>query len=142
MSKANPEVTYETILEQLANGELTDLQRQIFKLLKENPNGLDRYQLVFKIYGYLPVKIEGNTDDRKIRFAIQALRKRLFPIVSTSGRPGYRLDVSREAVQKMIRELRSRRDRIDEQITAASKFYDLPVVYTEPVTATQKELAL
>jgi len=138
----NPSNVYETLLEELAAGELTTLQRKVFQLLRDHPDGLDRYQLVHRIYGYTPLKIDGNTDDRKIRKAIGKLRERLFPIISTSGSPGYRLDTSREAVQKMIRELRSRRDRIDEQIQAASKFYSIPVVYAEPVAVKQMEMAL
>ncbi len=135
-----PSDVYETMLEELADGEMPKLQRQIFNLLKDHREGLDRYQLVHFIYGYLPVKIDGNTDDRKIRKAISALRERLFPIVSTSGEPGYRLDTSREAVEKMIRELQSRRDRITDQIVAASKFYSIPVSYEDAVDAVQLEL--
>lgn len=137
----NPNKVYETMLEELAAGQLNDLQKQIFQLLRDNPDGLDRFQLVHRIYGYIPVKIDGNTDDRKIRKAIERLRQRLFPIVSTSGKPGYRLDTSRDAVTKMIRELESRRDHINEQITAASKFYNIPVVYqNDPSQAQQMRL--
>lgn len=139
----NPSNVYETLLEELAAGELTDLQRKVFQLLRDNPDGLDRFQLVHRIFGYIPVKIDGNTDDRKIRKSIERLRQRLFPIISTSGKPGYRLDTSREAVQKMIRELKSRRDRIDEQIQAASKFYSIPVVYQpDPSQVEQLRMAL
>jgi len=139
----NPSNVYETLLEELAAGELTDLQRKVFQLLRDNPDGLARFQLVHRIFGYIPVKIDGNTDDRKIRKSIERLRQRLFPIISTSGKPGYRLDTSREAVQKMIRELKSRRDRIDEQIQAASKFYSIPVVYQpDPSQVEQLRMAL
>jgi len=139
----NPNKVYENMLEELAAGQLNELQKQVFELLRDNPDGLDRYQLVHRIFGYLPVKVDGNNEDRKIRKAIERLRQRLFPIVSTSSKPGYRLDTSREAVTKMIRELESRRDHINEQITAASKFYDIPVTYNpDPKMATQMEMAL
>ena len=139
----NPTNVYENLLEELAAGQLNDLQRQVFELLRDNPDGLDRFQLVHHIYGYIPVKIDGNTDDRKIRKAIERLRQRLFPIVSTSGRPGYRLDTSKEAVSKMIHELQSRRARIDEQIEAASKFYNIPVTYqTDPSQVQQIRMPL
>ena len=131
---------YTALIEELAAGELTDLQRKVFELLRDNPEGLLRSELVMHIYGYIPTKIEGNTDDRKIRKAIERLRQRLFPIVSTSGKPGYRLDTSRAAVEKMIHELQSRRARIDEQIEAATKFYSIPATYQEPVQATQMGL--
>ena len=139
----NPSKVYETMLEELAAGQLNDLQKQVFELLRDNPDGLDRYQLVHRIFGYIPVKVDGNNEDRKIRKAIERLRQRLFPIVSTSSKPGYRLDTSREAVTKMIRELESRRDHINEQITAASKFYNIPVTYqNDPIMVKQMEMQI
>jgi biotin operon repressor len=131
--------TYEKILIDLASGELTVLQRQVYDLLKKYPDGLSRENLVFMIYGYLPVRLDANADDRKIRKAIERLRQRLFPIVSTSAKPGYRLDFSRQAVAKMLAELQSRRDHIQEQINSAAKFYQLPE-YLEPIKATQERM--
>ena len=130
-----PSNVYETMLEELAAGELTKLQRQVFELLRDNPDGLDRYQLVANIYGYVPEKIDGDLNDRKIRKAIQRLRTRLFPIVSTSGRPGYRLDISKKAAEKMVAELNSRINHMKEQVEAVSKFYQLstiPKTYKPP----------
>ena len=130
---------YEKILFELASGEMSKLQRDVYNLLKQNPEGLTRQELVLKIYGYRPERLEACTDDRKIRKAIEGLRQRLFPIVSTSSQPGYRLDFSRQAVAKMLGELQSRRDHIQEQINSAAKFYQLPE-YTDQVHATQGRL--
>jgi hypothetical protein len=130
---------YERLLEELAAGEMTKLQRRIFELLKDNPDGLTRGELVYKIYGYVPSNLGNDNNDRKIRKAIEALRRRLFPIVSTSSQAGYRLDVSRETVLKMIGELQHRKAKIQDQINAAAKFYSIPE-FTEPVMATQLEL--
>ena len=130
---------YEKILEELASGQLTDLQRRIYKLLKEHKAGLTRRQLIAHLFGYYAENINDSSDDRKIRKAIEAIRKRLFPIVSTSTRAGYRLDISREAVLKMIGELQSRKQKIQVQIDAASKFYEIPVEYREP-QATQSRM--
>lgn len=139
----NPSCVYDNLIAELADGELNALQKQVFELLRDNPDGLDRYQLVGRIFGYMPEKIGGNTDDRKIRKAIERLRQRLFPIISTSGKAGYRLDASRESVEKMIRELQSRQAHIQQQIEAASKFYDIPVVYeVDPSEVTQLEMTL
>ncbi len=133
---------YEHLLEELAGGELPRLQRQVYELLKEHPHGLERQELILRIYGYFPAgDLSRNTDDRKIRKAIERLRQRLFPVISTSAKAGYRLDVSREAVQKMITELQRRKMRIQEQIDAASKFYEIPE-YREPVPAAQAEMNL
>ncbi len=133
---------YENLLHELAAGELTRVQRQVFELLRDNPDGLDRYQLVGKIYGYIPVSLTGNTDDRKIRKAIEAMRKRLYPIVSTSGKPGYRLDVSREAAEKMLAELHSRIRHMQEQAEAVSKFWEIPMPKTyRPIHRTHKAIS-
>ena len=96
----NPKEIYTRLEQELENGELNDLQKQVFMLLKENPAGLSRQDLV-----------------------------------------GYRLDISREAVNKMLNELRSRRTHIDEQINATLKFYDIPIAYlTDSSEVTQMEL--
>ena len=126
----NPSLVYESLLAELAEGELTVLQRQVFELLRDIPDGLDRFQLVARIYGYIPLKIDGNTHDRKIRKAIEKLRSRNFPIVSTSGRPGYRLDTSKEAAEKMLAELHSRISHMQEQAEAVSRFWKIPMPKT------------
>jgi hypothetical protein len=139
----NPSETYEKMLEELAAGEMTVLQRKIFDLLRDTPQGYTRHELVYAIFGYMPATVDGNVDDRKIRKAIERLRKRLFPIVSTSGKPGYRLDVSREAIRKMLMELQSRKARIEEQIEAVSKFYEMPIAYRQdPTDVKQLGLAI
>lgn len=127
--KMSPSEVYESLLNQLAEGELNELQRRVFNLLREHAEGLTRYDLVEHIYGYRPETV-GGTHDRKIRKAIETLRKRLFPIVSTSSQAGYRLDVTKEAAEKMMAELQSRKERLQEQINAVSKFYQLPTVPT------------
>lgn len=147
----NPRVVYETMLEELAAGEMNALQKKIFDLLRAHPEGMTRYDLVASIFGYRPVTLDGNTQDRKIRKAIEALRKRLYPIVSTSHSPGYRLDVSHEAAEKMRAELMNRKKNIEAQIDAIGQFHKLPGVpgaykpprrLKKPTQATQLEMTL
>lgn len=139
----HPNEIYTRLEQELESGELNDLQKKVFTLLKENPAGLSRQDLVSMIFGYWPESLEGNTDDRKIRKAIERLRQRLFPIVSTAGKPGYRLDISREAVNQMLSELRSRKAHIDEQINATMKFYEIPIAYlTDPSEHTQLDMGI
>lgn len=128
--KMSPSEVYESLLNQLAEGELNELQRRVFNLLREHAEGLTRYDLVEHIFGYRPEILDRNVHDRKIRKTIETLRQRFFPIVSTSGQPGYRLDVTKEAAEKMMAELQSRKERLQEQINAVSKFYQLPTVPT------------
>lgn len=139
----HPKDIYERLEKELESGELNKLQKQVFTLLKDNPAGLSRQDLVSNIFGYWPETLEGNTDDRKIRKAIERLRQRLFPIVSTSSKPGYRLDISRKAVEQMLSELRSRKAHIDAQINATLKFYDIPITYlTDPKEVMQLEMGV
>lgn len=138
----HPSEIYTRLEQELESGELNDLQKKVFTLLKENPAGLSRHDLVSMIYGYWPETLD-NTHDRKIRKAIERLRQRLFPIVSTAGKPGYRLDISREAVNQMLSELRSRKAHIDEQINATMKFYEIPIAYlTDPSEVTQLDMGI
>jgi len=135
-----PDQIYERLLQELESGELDALERQVFVFLKDNPEGASRHQLVMHIYGYCPQALEGNTDDRKIRKAIQRLRERLVPIVSTSGQPGYRLDISREGVDRMLAELRSKKKLLEQQIESTLKFYEIPIAYlTDPKEIKQLE---
>ena len=135
-----PSLIYERLLQELESGELDELERQVFTLLKDNPTGLSRQEFVLKIKGYWPEKLDGNTDDRKIRKAIQRLRERLVPIVSTSGQPGYRLDISREGVDRMLAELRSKKKLLEQQIESTLKFYEIPIAYlTDPKEVKQLE---
>ncbi len=138
----DPRDAYLKMLEQLAGGELSALQRKCFELLKAHPEGLTRQEFVLEIFGYRPVNVAGDTNDRKVRKALEALRGRLFPIVSTSARAGYRLDTSRDAVMGMVREWMSRRDKLTDLINKAVKFYEIPVAYAEPVHAVQLEFGI
>lgn len=118
-------VYYAQMLTELA-GEIDQLMKDVFRLLKENPEGLSRQELVLHIMGYWPQSLDGNADDRKIRKAIDRLRNRLIPIVSSSAHPGYKLSTSRDEVRGMIAEWRSRVEKLTDLINAAAKFYEMP----------------
>lgn len=125
-------VTYDRILEQLAAGELPELERQVLDLLRVHPEGMDRYQLLHEIYGpgfAYNARTRGlanSNEDRKIRKAIEALRERGICIVSSSGEAGYRLDTSPEVVGAMINELQSRVQRLNAHIDRLVILYDIP----------------
>ena len=70
--------------------------------------------------------LSNDPHDRKIRKAIESLRNRMIPIVSSSGKAGYRLDTSPEAIQNMIAELKSRIAHLEQRLEEACQFYDLP----------------
>jgi hypothetical protein len=127
--------TYDRILEELASGELPELERQVLDLLRLNPDGMTRYEFLLNIYGpgfAYHAKARGlanSTEDRKIREAIAALREKGICIVSSSGESGYRLDTSPEAVRAMINEWQSRIDRLKEHIRKVVITYDIPHEY-------------
>ena len=118
---------YAEMLHELS-GELEVIERGVFLALRNHPAGLRRQQLVAIVFqeSRSPVMVNNDTKDRKIRKAIESLRKRGVPIVSSSGRAGYRLDGSEQGKQAMLRDLRSRRDRLNEMIVMVSNFRTVP----------------
>lgn len=120
--------TYEELLSELVI-ELPEIERKVFNALKRNPAGLKREQLVAIVFG-AAVKagtlLNNDPKDRKVRKAIESLRGRMVPIVSSSGQAGYRLDTSREARERMLADLISRRDHLTALISLAAKFYEMP----------------
>ena len=118
---------YERLLAELDAGELSELERKVLDALMKAPNGITRRGLIRVVYG---VEAQGNLSndphDRKIRKAIERLRNRMIPIVSSSGKAGYRLDTSPEAIQNMSAELRSRIAHLEQRLEEACQFYDLP----------------
>lgn len=116
---------YDDIFEQFTQ-DLPALEKRIFEALKRNPQGLRRGQLVAIGFGQ-SVKAgdtqNNSTKDRKVRMAIRSLRMRMVPIVSSSGGAGYRLDVSNEGRGRMLADLISRRNELNELIERTAKFY-------------------
>ena len=138
---------YEQLLAQLTGGELSELERRVFNDLKISPKGRTRLELIGDIYGFLAlcnakdIGLSNSHEDRKIRKAIESLRHRLVPIVSTSSQAGYRLDASPEAIGKMLSELYSRRAHLDEQIKNVEQFCIMPGAVPEaPATVLQPAL--
>jgi len=118
---------YERLLAELDAGELSELERKVFDALLKAPNGITRRGLIRVVYSVEAQRnLSNDPHDRKIRKAIESLRKRMIPIVSSSGKAGYRLDTSPEAIQNMIAELRSRIAHLEQRLEEACQFYDLP----------------
>lgn len=133
--------TYARILSELEAGEKTSIARRLFDLLQKNPQGMTRRQLVPAVFGKSArLDINSDTNDRKIRATIAAMREKCIPIVSTSGEPGYRLDDSREARITLLAELISRRDRLNEQIKAVSTVWEISAADVDMSEAKQERL--
>ena len=117
---------YERLLAELDAGELSKLERKVLDALLKAPNGITRRGLVRAIYGMEAQRnLSNDPHDRKIRKAIESLRNRMIPIVSSSGKAGYRLDTSPEAIQNMIAELKSRIAHMEQKIEALQQHYGL-----------------
>jgi len=117
---------YERLLAELDAGELSELERKVLEVLQKASNGITRRGLVRAIYGVeAQSNLSNDPNDRKIRKAIESLRNRMIPIVSSSGKAGYRLDTSPEAIRNMIAELKSRIAHMEQKIEAIQQHYDI-----------------
>ena len=110
---------YERLLAELDAGELRELERKVLDALLKAPGGITRRGLIRVVYGVEAQRnLSNDSHDRKIRKAIESLRNRMIPIISSSGKAGYRLDTSPEAIRNMIRELKSRIAHMEQKIEA------------------------
>ena len=134
--------TYDIILQELADGELTEIEQRVFGALKRYPQGVTRPQLVAICFGRMTnnLVVNNSTYDRKVRLAIASLRERMVPIMSSSGASGYRLDTSVEARRAMVADLMSRRDKITQMINRMAKAYEMPDLFPTQEIARQERL--
>ncbi len=117
---------YEKLLAELNAGELPTIVCKILDALLQAPKGLTRKGLIRIVFGEEPDNnLSNDTRDRKIRKGIEYLRNLGFPIVSTSGKAGYKLDTDTENIECMIRELKSRIIHLQQRVEAISSYYEL-----------------
>ncbi|MFN2282428.1 MAG: hypothetical protein ACK2TZ_11235 [Anaerolineales bacterium] len=118
---------YEKLLAEMNAGELSEIERRVLEVLLKIPGGITRRGLVRAIYGVeAQCNLSNDPYDRKIRKAIERMRECLIPIISSSGKTGYRLDTSPEAIQNMIAEMESQIAHLKQLLEEACQFYDLP----------------
>ena len=114
---------YKKLKSELNAGELPILAYKILELLSQAPSGLSRRELVRKVFGGKPITHLGNdTRDRKIRKGIESLRDKGIPIVSTSGKAGYRLETDPQGIADMLDEMRSRIAHLERKVQAIQHF--------------------
>jgi len=117
---------YERLLAELESGELSELERKVLDALLKAPSGFTRGGLIRVVYGVEAQRnLSNDPNDRKIRKAIESLRNRMIPIISSSGKAGYRLDTSPEAIQNMVEELRSWIAHMEQKIEVIQQHYSL-----------------
>ena len=110
------------VYEQLV-AEITDAdEKKVFDmLLQAEGERVTREELVKEVYG---IVVESNAlansvEDRKVREIIRRLRKRDYPIVSSSGAAGYTMKASAEEMDIYIADQASRKAKIQDNIDAA-----------------------
>ena len=117
---------YKKLLMELNAGELPIIVRKIMDALLQAPKGLTRKGLIRIVFGEEPEnKLSNDTRDRKIRKGIEYLRNLGIPIVSTSGKAGYKLDTDHQNIEEMIREWESRIVQLRQRVDAAQHCHDL-----------------
>jgi hypothetical protein len=80
-------------------------------------------------------ELSNNRYDRQVRQAIENLRMRGYPIISSSAGKGYSIISDRDENEKMIGEMESRREALAEQIRALRRSYNLqPRAQAQQVT--------
>ena len=113
---------YESILQELADGELDEFETDVFRSLRRvYPASRTRRDLLEDVCGYRPgdkEDLNNNTDDRKIRTAIASMYEKGVPIVSTSGGAGYRIDINLDEWSKVAAELETKKETIEKKIDA------------------------
>jgi DNA invertase Pin-like site-specific DNA recombinase len=116
---------YEKLLAELKAGELPIIVCKILDALSQAPKGLTRKGLIRIVFGEEPgSNLSNDTRDRKIRKGIEQLRNLGFPIVSTSGKAGYKLDTDPEKIASMIREWESRITQLQHRVDAVRHYRD------------------
>ncbi len=117
---------YEKLLVELKTGELPIVIRKTLDAISQAPKGLTRKGLIRIVFGEEPDhNLSNDTRDRKIRKGIEYLRNLGFPIVSTSGKAGYKLDTDPKNIDEMIREWESRIIQLQQRVNVARHYHDL-----------------
>lgn len=114
---------YEGIQLELESGALDDIQCTIHRLLLKTPQGLTRAELIREVFGEEPGhNLGNNTYDRKVRKGIERLRDLGVPIVSTSGKAGYKIQTDPTEIAAMINEMESRIRHLKQKVEAIERF--------------------
>lgn len=134
--------TYEIMLQTSPQ----DLPKKVMEVLEfafTNSPGLNvtRQDMILNVFGVFVEKsrLANSKEDRQIREAIEALQRDGYPVISSSGKPGYRLAVDDQDIEEYIIELESRRKQLEEKIRCLRnprKKY----IYIPPVVAIQPAL--
>ena len=112
-----PAAIYAALLSEIDDA----LERKVFQVLADDAGEqVSRPDMVFRVFGVYVQQSElgNNKYDRQVRECIAMLRKRGYPIVSTSGGRGYKLTTDHAEINSYIAEQVARRDDLETVIRA------------------------
>lgn len=102
-----------------------DLGEKIMKVLEYSyavsPGvNVTKQDLIWNIFGISVDKrdLVYSSYDRQIRDTIAELQLDGYPIIASSGKPGYRLDPERQEIEEFCKELEARMERLREKVLA------------------------
>ena len=102
--------------------EITDeLERKVLQVLIDKAGTrVTRPQLVYEVFGVTveQAELSASTEDRRIRECIESLQRRDYPIMASSGQPGYVLAADESVLDAYIAEIGSRIANMQEKQSA------------------------
>jgi len=112
---------YERLIAEMPAGIEADVMTVLAEAYRNHPGeNVKREALIYAVFDWEvdPSKLGSSKEDRQIRAAIENLQLAGYPIISSSGKPGYRLAVSEQDADDYIAELESRRSHLASKIFA------------------------
>ena len=108
-----------------------DLEQKVLVLISQATRTpgktISRRRLIYDVFRHVIPENElaNSAEDRQIRKAIENLRLRGQPIISSSASKGYSLLTDKHEIEKMITEMESRRESLADQIRSLRNTYGL-----------------
>jgi len=112
---------YERLIAEMPEGIEADVMTVLTEAHRNHPGeNVKRETLVYLVFDKQidPAKLSSSREDRQIREAIEALQRAGYPIISSSGKPGYRLAINELETTDYIAELESRCSQLQSKIFA------------------------
>ena len=114
-------MTTHPVYDQLLAEVTDDLERKVLQVLVDRAGvRVTRPDLVLQVFGVTveQAELSASTEDRKIRECIERLQRRDYPIMASSGTPGYVLAADETVLDAYIAEIGSRIANMQEKQSA------------------------
>lgn len=114
-------MTTHPVYDQLLSEITDELERKVLQVLIDKAGTrVTRPQLVYEVFGVTveQAELSASTEDRRIRECIESLQRRDYPIMASSGQPGYVLAADESVLDAYIAEIGSRIANMQEKQSA------------------------